>query len=187
MRLPIVLVTLLATPAVAALAQDAAVKSGNVCLSPDAQRSSTSWSRERPADPFSRTRTGCAPQAPVVTTPPPDGGGGTGGGGTSGSVSVAGTVYNSFDWTGLGGWVVQITILQSNGTTTNVSATTNADGTWLASNLPDGTYTICQVVPSGWVQTWPTSGVSCATGRGYSFTLAAGAAASFVDYADQIQ
>ncbi|HEY6108484.1 MAG TPA: hypothetical protein VIV56_06210, partial [Gemmatimonadales bacterium] len=59
------------TPFLAGAAQSAAVKDPAKCATADANRSATSWSHERPLDPFGRPRTGCAPVAPA-----PTGGGG---------------------------------------------------------------------------------------------------------------
>jgi SdrD B-like domain len=55
---------------------------------------------------------------------------------------------------------------------------TDANGNYSIS-VPPGNYTVCESVPSGWTQSFPTSGVSCAghtgaSGLGYSITLASG-------------
>lgn len=177
MRVQMVLFALVATPFLASAAQgsSSAVRDPAQCAVADANRSSSS--RERPTDPFGRPRTGCAPVAPSTQTG--GGGGDTGGGGTGGGTGtpiISGTVWNGNTWMGMGGWVIEIT-----GAAT-ATAVSNADGTYGVWNLPPGTYTVCEQVQSGWTQTYPTSGSSCPTGRGYTFTLNAGASASFVDF-----
>jgi hypothetical protein len=62
-----------------------------------------------------------------------------------------GTVFNDVTgWPGLSGWVIELS-----GTVT-ATAVTDATGSYRFSGLPAGTYTICEVVQSGWRQTWPT-------------------------------
>jgi len=77
-------------------------------------------------------------------------------------------------WPGLQGWCVQ-----ANGPV-SVSAVTDASGNYLFSGLPAGTYTVCETVPAGWHQTFPTSGPSCANGFGWTITVADGSGASFI-------
>lgn len=175
MRVQMVLFALVTTPFLASVAQDQAgsIQNAGKCEVADANRSPTSWSRERPTDPKGRDRTGCSPAAPLPQQPPPPPPP------PPGSVSISGTVYNDVSgWPGLGGWVVEVT------GAANASAVSNADGSYALSGLPAGTYTICEVVKSGWTQTYPTAGTPCPTGKGYTFTLSAGGSGSFVDFAN---
>jgi SdrD B-like protein len=180
MRVHVVLFALVTTPFLAGAAQDAALKDAASCAVPDANRSVTSWSNNRPdarPDPFGRPRTGCAPVAPA---PPTGGGGDTGGGtgGQTGTLVISGTVWDGNSWLGVGGWVIDVT-----GTAT-ASAVTNADGTYGFWDLPPGTYTVCEQVKAGWTQTYPKSGSACPTGQGYTFTLTTGGSASLLDFVD---
>lgn len=182
MRVQMVLFALVTTPFLAGAAQDAAVKAAGNCVTADAHRSAAATARalssDRPLDPFGRPRTGCAPVAPTQTGGGDTGGGGTGGGtgGQTGTPVISGTVWDGSTWLGTGGWVIEVT-----GTAT-ASAVSGPDGTYGFWNLAPGTYTVCEVVPSGWTQTYPTGGSSCPTGQGYTFTLAAGTSASFLDF-----
>jgi len=97
-------------------------------------------------------------------------------------VSVTGKVYNDIlGRPGLTGWVVEVSGDGSG------SATTDAFGNYTIAGLPAGTYTVCEVVQSLWVQTVPRSGAACPTGVGYTFTLTAGAIASFVNFGNIAQ
>lgn len=201
MRLPIALLALVATPFVVSAGQGQSPKASDAgrCATADAHRSATSYS-----NPGTATRTtlggervGCSPlpPAPPPPPPPPD---------TAptappppdttptppppppppppGSVTITGKVFN--DITGrppLSGWVVEVSGDAS------ASTTTDAFGTYTISGLPAGVYTVCEAIPSGWVQTSPRSGPSCPSGFGYSFTLAAGAGASFVNFGNIVQ
>lgn len=54
----------------------------------------------------------------------------------------------------------------------NAVAKTDASGSYIFTGLPEGTYTVCEVVPSGWQQSYPTDGAACPGGGfGYSFYL----------------
>jgi hypothetical protein len=91
--------------------------------------------------------------------------------------SILGTVFNDITGRpGLSGWVVELS------GTVSQTAVTDAQGNYVFSNLPDGTYTICEVVQSGWRETYPPAGASCPSGVGYSFPLAGGSSASFVNF-----
>ena len=53
---------------------------------------------------------------------------------------------------------------------------TGADGSYSFGSLLDGTYTVCEVVQSGWTQTFPVTGASCAGGStGYTVVVSNGA------------
>ena len=183
MRVPIVLLALASTPFLAGVAQDraASVQDAGKCEVADANRSPTSWSRERRPDPKGRDRTGCspispapAPQPPPPPPPPPP---------PAGTASIRGTAFvDATGYARLSGWVIELT-----GTVT-ASAVTDASGNYLFAGLPGGTYTICEVVQSGWRQTWPSFGTACsAGGYGYTFVLADGQRGEFVDFGNVFQ
>jgi hypothetical protein len=97
--------------------------------------------------------------------------GGTGAtGGTPAVGSIGGFVFLDMAGTGVwapsdptvAGWAIQLT-----GPVT-LSATSDMLGNYLFANVPAGTYSLCQVQPTTWLQTFPTG---C-----YSVVLAAGAA-----------
>ena len=79
-------------------------------------------------------------------------------------------------YSGLQNWCVQLT-----GTVTAAALTADTSGKYIFSGLPDGTYTVCEVVQSGWQQTFPGSGDTCPTGYGWTFTLV-GYSGSFVNF-----
>jgi hypothetical protein len=171
MRVPIMLVALAATPLLAAAAQSraAAIQDAGRCQVADANRYATAGSTDRPADPFGRTRTGCAPVTPVPDPPPPPPQ-------PAGTGSITGNLYNDVTGAPLAGWVVTLSGTMS-GTTV-----TDAAGAYLFSGIPGGTYTICEQLLDGWSQAYPTSGPSCTTGYGLSFTLADGQSASYENF-----
>jgi hypothetical protein len=86
---------------------------------------------------------------------------------TAGSLYVEGQVFLDVDpWPGLAGWCVVLT------GPVNAVALTDASGSYRFTGLPTGFYTVCEVVPSGWLQSFPTEGAACPGGGfGYSFTL----------------
>lgn len=167
MRVPIMLLALGTAPLFAAAAQDraASIQDAGLCVVADANRSATSASTTLPDDPLGRTRKGCSPTAPVTDPPPPPT--------TSGTGSLSGLILNDANNAPLSGWVVQLSGAVS------ATAVTDGTGSFLFSNLPAGTYTVCEEIPSGWVEAYPTSGTSCPTGFGYTYTLADNGGASF--------
>ncbi|MDO8482815.1 MAG: SdrD B-like domain-containing protein, partial [bacterium] len=71
---------------------------------------------------------------------------------------------------GLSGWVITLT----NGTS-SVSTSTDSNGNYSFSGLADGSYTVCETLVSGWTQTYPSSGTSCAGSTfGYSPVISGG-------------
>lgn len=54
---------------------------------------------------------------------------------------------------GLAGWTIELTY--PNGDT--ITTTTNADGYYEFTGLPDGTYTVREIPQSGWVQSCPAA------------------------------
>jgi hypothetical protein len=100
-------------------------------------------------------------------TPPP-----------AGTLAIDGTVFEDIVGSpGLGNWVVELS-----GTVTATALTNATTGRYVFTGLAPGTYTVCEVVQSGWRQTFPPQGTACLTGIGYTFTLNAGASASFVNF-----
>jgi len=97
------------------------------------------------------------------------------------SPSIEGQVFNTQNWQPLSGWVVQVSGSFS------ASATTDADGNYVVSGLPAGDYVICLVIPEGWYQTMPTMAAACPSGMGYTFSLADGEFAQWVNFGAQPQ
>jgi protocatechuate 3,4-dioxygenase beta subunit len=91
------------------------------------------------------------------------------------NISISGTKYkditgNSFsaDDTGLGG--VTINLYKNGGSTAVASTTTAANGTYSFTNLGPGTYSVQEVVPSGWTQTGGIGGYSISATSGGNYT-----------------
>ncbi len=118
---------------------------------------------------------GCPVQTPPPPPPPPTSGCVATGPLGLGSSSIDGQVFqDASPWPGLANWCVQLS-----GTVT-ANAVTDASGNYMFSGLPDGTYVVCEAVQTGWVETFPSNGASCASGFGWSFTLSSGGSASFI-------
>ena len=105
----------------------------------------------------------CAPtDLPPPPPPPPP---------PSGSYVISGQVYlDATPFNGLSGWTVTLS-----GAVTR-SATTDGLGNYSFTGLPAGTYQVCELVKTGYHETWPdaTAGPSCSTGGfGWSVTLSA--------------
>jgi hypothetical protein len=99
----------------------------------------------------------------------------------AGTSSITGTVFDA-SWSGLSGWCVELSV---NGSV--VAATlTDASGKYAFTSLPPNTYTVCEVVVSGWQQTYPPMSASCASGLGYEFPLATGERGFFVDFGNTL-
>ena len=104
----------------------------------------------------SRSKKDCAPTPPPP--PPPT---------TLGVTSVTGFLFFDVnqngvfdpDEVGISGFNIQIS---GNGITQTVI--TAGDGSYSFTGLSAGNYTICALPPSGWNQTAPASGASCANG-----------------------
>ena len=72
----------------------------------------------------------------------------------------------------------------------SVSASTNtdSDGNYSFTQLPDGSYTVCEVLQSGWTQTGPLSGPSCQGGsNGRIVVVANGNTAPDNDFANVLK
>jgi len=67
---------------------------------------------------------------------------------------------------GLPGWTINLTGTDGMGNSVSASATTDENGDYSFS-VPPGTYTVSEVLPSGWTQSYPASG-------SYTVTLASG-------------
>ena len=96
-----------------------------------------------------------------------------------GTGAVAGQVFvdepaQNFPY--LGGWCVELSGPVS------ATAVTDASGAYLFLGLPKGTYTVCETVQPGWHETFPTSGPTCATGFGWTITVAEGSGNSYIDF-----
>lgn len=180
MRAFIATLALLAAPAVVAAQgsgkpnQPGAVDPAK-CAVAEAHRSENALKNGGPNAPGDYRR-GCSPVPPAPTTPPqpppppppPP---------PSGTVVITGMVYQ--DITGrprLEGWTIALSGMLS------ATAATDVNGNYTFSGLPAGTYTICEVLLDGWVQTFPGRGTVCPTGFGYTFTLADGQTGSFVNF-----
>jgi hypothetical protein len=166
MRVLMVLLAFAVTPFVAGVSQSV---NGSNCDNGqgDLHRSADGTEHAhhgRCVDPPSTT--GCAVTAPL----------------SAGTVSITGRVYDATAGTGLTGWCVVLS-----GTAT-ATAQSDALGNYTFTGLSGGTYTVCETVTSGWHETFPGSwsGAACGAGWGWTFTLAAGDAASFVDFGNMI-
>lgn len=187
MRVLSVLVALVAVPLAVSAAQGRAQSASDrgKCATADAHRSPSSLAHaeQRSAKDKDGERNGCSPfaapapapaPAPPPPPPPPPA--------PEGSVAITGRVYNAITGKpGLAGWTVTLSGAVS------TALRTDANGVYTFSGLPAGTYTVCEQIPAGWVQTAPQSGSECASGYGYEFTLELFSGASFVNFGNLVQ
>lgn len=196
-RVLVVVLALVATPAVASVAQNHGE------LKPAKGASRASGSLDNPG--LGHDAAHCAMRAalhpgatinkcpdPVTdpgTNPPPPPpptttgtcGSAPAGGGT---MSIEGQVYQDFaPWSGLEGWCIQLTGPVSG------AVTTAPGGTYRFSGLLPGTYTVCEVLQATWRETFPGDGAACAGGFGYTITFSSdpiyiGYGVSFIDFAN---
>lgn len=141
------------------------------------------WNKQAQRDPGKqvppgwdvRPARGCDPATPPPdstpqdTTPPPPPPGN----------SVTGHVYYGFG--------VQANVRMDLTGAMTASTSTDATGSYAFYGLIDGTYTVCEEVPVGSKETYPTVtsfNPACPTGAGWSFTLS-GTNAAFVDFQNQ--
>ena len=82
-----------------------------------------------------------------------------------GSSMIDGQVVDDLD-VGLANWCLQLS-----GPVT-ATAVTDAQGNFVFLGLPAGNYTVCQVLPSGWQALFPTDEPACASGSGWTISLA---------------
>src|SRR5262249_23948017 len=88
---------------------------------------------------------------------------------------------------GLSGWTIHLFGTNTKDGSVHQHTTTGTGGAYSFTGLTPGTYTICESLQAGWVQTLPTGPVDCSThaagpdpgipaasGKGYSFTLTSG-------------
>lgn len=113
-----------------------------------------------PSEPPPPGSTGCVASAPAA----------------AGSAAIRGGVFTDGWVAGLGNWCVELT------GAVVATAVTDASGSYVFTGLPDGEYTVCEVLQSGWTQTFPRSGTPCPTGVGYTFSIVGGNTAWFVDF-----
>ena len=189
MRALIVLGALVVTPFVAVVSQSGSAatraRDAGKCATADSNRAARATDNARGTDQKGRDARGCSPVAPAAPTPPappppppadtaptppppPP---------PPATITISGNIYQDvLGRPGVSGWTVEVS-----GPVTQ-TAVTDASGNYSFTGLPAGTYTVCETVPMGWMQTSPPSGTSCATGVGYTFTIAAGTGASFVNF-----
>lgn len=195
MRGSLVVLALVASPFVASVAgaqgkhvpkrTDTPLRADQVCQVPGRGNSANVASQTgltHRADPTTKGNKNCQPVEPPPTDqppsdqPPP-----------TGFTSVAGTVFND-TWMangiwddgepGLSGWTVKLSGPVSK------SMTTGANGEYLFSDLPAGSYTVCVAPPMGWLNSQPSGGVDCGNGTfGYNFeAFDIGLNISYTDY-----
>jgi|SRR5579884_280148 hypothetical protein len=102
-----------------------------------------------------------------------------------GTASITGTVSDGSNWAGLAGWCVQVTgTASATGGAVSATVATDASGNYLVTGLPAGSYLVCEVLQSGWTETFPGSwSASCPGGTyGWAFSLADGQEGSFVNF-----
>ncbi|TMI71263.1 MAG: hypothetical protein E6H05_12800 [Bacillati bacterium ANGP1] len=187
MRAFTVLLALVATPFLAGVSQQVKTNSGvghdaAHCAMRAALRPGTAINKCDPAptqppvvNPPVVTPPGGDPQPPLPPPPPPSPTGCVNSGPAGGTASIDGQVFvDASPWPGLQDWCVQLSGPVS------ATAVTDASGNYLFSGLPAGTYTVCETVQTGWHETFPTSGPTCATGFGWTITVTDGSGASFI-------
>jgi hypothetical protein len=167
MRVFILLLALVTTPFVAGVSQDRANKGGGHAYGRPSDQNTVHCDRRSERATYRLQELG-KDNCPQPEAPPPPV--------PAGSV-IDGRVYNDVTGRpGLSGWVVELS--------GDVTATTRTDasGNYRFVGLPPGTYTICALPESGWSQTFPPMGASCATGFGYEFPIEEGTSAGFNNF-----
>jgi hypothetical protein len=173
MRMLLVLFALVATPFIAGVAQgkDKAPKAEH-CAKRLAKLAKKGDKRikekdiancvEPPAPPLPPPAAACQPSAPGT-----------------GTASVSGEVYLDADpWGALSSWCMKLI-----GPVT-ATAITDINGDFTFAGVPAGTYTVCEVVQSGWSESFPSAGFGgpCPTGYGWTVTLADGDVALYNNF-----
>lgn len=194
-RVFVVLLALVATPAVASVAQGVRRASGSAdnpglghdaahCAMRAALHPGATINKCPVADPPPPPPPPTQPpptQPPPPPPPPPPAPSGTCGSAPAGggTVSITGQVYvDASPWPGLVNWCIQLSGPVSG------SAVTDASGNYVFTGLPAGTYTVCEVLQANYHETFPADGQACPGGFGYSMTLIDGSGASFIDFAN---
>lgn len=114
---------------------------------------------------------GCPVQTPLPPPPPPPTSGCVASGPAGPGLSIDGQVYiDASPWPGLAGWCVTLSGTDTTGATVSATTLTDVNGNYVFTGLLHGNYTVCEAVQPGWTQTFPTTGPSCATGLGWTFT-----------------
>jgi hypothetical protein len=103
----------------------------------------------------------CDPAPTPAPVPPPSACASTGAL-ALGPASITGKVTNSSTGVPLVGWCVDIfgTVLAT-GAPISATMPTDATGTYSFTGLPDGHYSVCIEVQSGWTVQFPVPGVAC--------------------------
>ena len=122
-----------------------------------------------------------APPAPPVS-PPPSASCPNTGALSLGSTSITGKVMNSSLGTVLANWCIELSGVDANGVPVSATTVTNGSGIYTFSGLPAGTFSVCEVVQSGWTLVFPSSAAACPSGVFYTFALAAGDVGAFVNF-----
>jgi hypothetical protein len=170
MRVFILLLALVTTPFVAGVSQG---QSGSAGRPSDPK---TVHCDRRSATATARLNVVGKDNCPELTPPPPPPP-------VPAGAVIDGTVYNDINGRpGLSGWVVELSGVDTLGATVSASTHTDASGHYVFVGLAPGMYTVCAVPQSGWSQTFPPMGASCATGLGYEFPIEAGTSAGFNNF-----
>jgi hypothetical protein len=172
MRVPFVVMALVAAPFLASNAQGGNRSSRNDNVQQQGQHNDgekcDKVKKDKDRGRGQKGRDDCAAPAtkPPAPTPPP-----------VGQAEVHGTVFNDTDRDGamgvfeygMSGWTVTLS-----GPVT-ASVVTDAVGAYAFTQLPVGVYTVCQVALAGWLQTGPKTavGVACPGGTGWSLEVPA--------------
>ena len=99
----------------------------------------------------------------------------------TGNGAVMGTVYHDVVWTFFPGMCLELSL---GGQVVARTLSADPSGKYVFTGLALGDYTICEVVPSGSTQTFPTTPAACPNGIGQTTFLPAGAVYAFFDFAN---
>src|SRR5437867_320475 len=99
----------------------------------------------------------------------------------TGTGSIMGTVWHDLVWTFYPGVCIELSI---GGQVVARKLSADPSGKYVFTGLAQGDYTICEVVPSGSTQTFPTSAAACPNGIGQTTFLPDGAVYAFLDFAN---